>query len=192
MDQKRSIDLRWLFYPVLLVILRWSCCLDRQLGRVGFCQSSIRKTTYSAKLIYCLKSFSCCTRESSQPWNPNLSKDKIRFWSLPSSSSQLDSQVPLSPALPDDRRRSWKTQYLFSILFSKRRKRWCWSHFPDKFQAFGKFWLNQELFGLVKLTCRVCLVRLGDRDDSHHYVGFTSAGHCTRVSFSTHIHRKKL
>ena len=153
-----------------------------------------RGQAYSAKLIYCLKSCSWCTRESSQAWNSNLSKDKIRFWSLPSSSSQLDSQVPLSPALSDDRRRSWKTQSssFFQYIFSKRRKRWCRSHFPDKFQAFGKFWLNQELFGLVKLTCRVCLVRLGDRDDSHHYVGFTSAGHCTHVSFSTHIHRKKL
>ena len=118
-DQKRSIDLRWLFDPVLSVILRWSCCLDRRLGMVGFCQSSICKTTYSAKLIYCLKSCSWCTRESSQPWNSNLSKDKIRFWSLPSSSSQLDSQVPLSPALSDDRRRSWKTQSssFFSIFF---------------------------------------------------------------------------
>ena len=154
---------------------------------IGFCQSSIRKTTYSAKLIYCLKSCSWCTRESSQPWNSNLSKDKIRFL-FPAGQSGST-----FPALPDDRRRSWKTQYLFfNAFFSKRRKRWCWSHFPDKFQAFGKFWLNQELFGLVKLTCRVCLVRLGDRDDSHHYVGFTSAGHCTRVSFSTHIHRKKL
>ena len=116
-DLKRSSDLRWLFDPVLSVILRWSCCLDRRLGMVGFCQSSIRNTTYSAKLIYCLKSCSWCTRESSQPWNSNLSKDKIRFWSLPSSSSQLDTQVPLSPHSPTTAAVAEKLKIFFSIFF---------------------------------------------------------------------------
>ena len=190
MDQKRSIDLRWLFDPVQSVILRWSCCLDRRW--LAFVKVAYAKLLIPLNLSIVLKVVLDVQERALNHGIQISLKTKSGFgvFPLPLPSWTVRFHFPLH--FPTTAAVAEKLNIFFSILFSKRRKRWCWSHFPDKFQAFGKFWLNQELFGLVKLTCRVCLVKLGDRDDSHHYVGFTSAGHCTRVSLSTHIHRMKL